>query len=67
MRWDDQSPLRLALSLFELVVGGYLFATTEPSYCLHLPAVLLILLGSWGLMLAVVPRLRAEDGRRIED
>ena len=62
MRWDDESPIRFAFSVFALAVGGYVFATTEPSYYLHLPATVLIVLAIWGFLLAVVPRSRAERG-----
>jgi peptidoglycan/LPS O-acetylase OafA/YrhL len=62
MRWDDESRVRVVVGLAALVVGAYVSATTEPTYYLHLPAVWLIVFGVWGLLLAVVPELRGEQG-----
>jgi hypothetical protein len=62
MRWDDESRVRVAVSLAVLAVGAYVFATTEPRYYLHLPAAWLIVFAVWGLLLAVVPELRGQQG-----
>ncbi len=62
IRWDEESRLRVVVSLAGLAFGAYLFATTEPTYYLHLPAVLLMVVAVWGLLLAVIPGLRAERG-----
>ncbi|OGO51757.1 MAG: hypothetical protein A2Z32_10225 [Chloroflexi bacterium RBG_16_69_14] len=62
MRWDEESRLRVVVSLVALAVGAYGFATTEPTYYLHLPAVVLVVFAVWGLLLAVVPDLRGKRG-----
>jgi hypothetical protein len=63
-RWDDESRLRLVVSLVGLAFGAYVFATTEPRSYLHLPAVCLIVVSVWLLLVAFVPELRGEQGSR---
>lgn len=62
IRWDEESRLRVVVSLAALAIGAYVFATTEPTYYLHLPAVLLIVVAVCGLLVAVIPGLRGERG-----
>jgi hypothetical protein len=62
MRWDDESRLRVVISLIALVVGAYVYSTTEPTYFLHLPAVALVVFAIWGIVLAFVPAMRGKRG-----
>ena len=65
LRWDQESRLRVVVSLVALAVATYGVAATEPTNYLHLPAVVLMVFAVWGLLLAVVPDLRGKRGNPI--
>ena len=60
--WDDGSPIRFVLGLLALAGFGYYVATTDARYYLWWPALFVVMLALWSLVLAFVPSLRAEPG-----
>ena len=62
IRWDGESRLRVVVSLVLLAISAYVFATTASTYYLHFPAVAGLVVAIYGLLLAVVPALRAKSG-----
>jgi hypothetical protein len=62
IRWDEESPVRVVVGIIALAVGAWVFVTTEPTNYLRLPALVLFMGGAWGLLLAVVPEIRAKPG-----
>jgi len=62
IRWDEESRVRAAVGLVGLAVFTFFFATTDPSYYLHLPAVFGVVIALYSLVLVVVPSLRAKPG-----
>ncbi len=62
IRWDEESRLRVVFGFVALGFGAFMFTTTERTNYLHLPAVVLIVLAAWSLLLAVAPDLRGRRG-----
>jgi hypothetical protein len=60
LRWDGEKAVRAVLGVASLAVLAFVFATTEPTYYLHLPAALGIVMAVWILLSAVVPVMRGE-------
>ena len=60
LRWDDESAVRAGVAVVALAVLAFIFATTEPTYYLHLPAAVGIVIAAWVLLSAVVPVLRGD-------
>ena len=62
VRWDDDSRTYALIAGACLVIFGYIVATSDQTYYLHMQALWGVIAGSYIALTAVVPDLRGRDG-----